>query len=270
MLQAYATQMALDKLGYENETIDISNFNGEIKKAKMLYFAKASLTSDFLLSKLGMAKNVLIKKISKNQYATLSKVRADKFDTFSHKQFRLSPKLWKELGLENKKVIGHIGRFCFQKNHNLLIDIFAEVIKREKDAVLILIGEGELENEVKNKVVCLGMEEKVLFLGRRADAYRYYQAMDLFMLPSRYEGLPVVGVEAQASGLPWVMSDVVTSEIKILDSTKFVSGGIDKYVNAVVEGLKVNRKDTSEEMIKAGFDIQTEARKLLEYYESLV
>ena len=114
------------------------------------------------------------------------------------------------------------------------------------------------------------MEEKVLFLGRRADAYRYYQAMDLFMLPSRYEGLPVVGVEAQASGLPWVMSDVVTSEIKILDSTKFVSGGIDKYVNAVVEGLKVNRKDTSEEMIKAGFDIQTEARKLLEYYESLV
>ena len=93
MLQAYATQMALDKLGYENETIDISNFNGEIKKAKMLYFAKASLTSDFLLSKLGMAKNVLIKKISKNQYATLSKVRADTFDTFSHKQFRLSPKL---------------------------------------------------------------------------------------------------------------------------------------------------------------------------------
>ena len=69
MLQAYATQMALDKLGYENETIDISGFNGEIKKVKLLYFAKASLTSDILLSKLGMAKNVLIKKFSKNQFA---------------------------------------------------------------------------------------------------------------------------------------------------------------------------------------------------------
>ena len=92
MLQAYATQMALDKLGYENETIDILGFNGEIKKAKLLYFAKASLTSDILLSKLGMARNVLIKKFSNNQYAQLSKVRAEKFDEFSRKQFRLSPK----------------------------------------------------------------------------------------------------------------------------------------------------------------------------------
>lgn len=92
MLQAYATQMALDKLGYENETIDISGFNGEIQKAKLMYFAKASLTSDILLSKLGMAKNILLKKFCKNQYAELSKVRANKFDEFSRKQFKLSPK----------------------------------------------------------------------------------------------------------------------------------------------------------------------------------
>ena len=102
MLQAYATQMALDKLGYENETIDISGFNGEIKKAKLLYFAKASLTSDILLSKLGMARNVLIKKFSKNQYAQLSKVRADKFDEFCRKQFRLSPKYNSKAELGNK------------------------------------------------------------------------------------------------------------------------------------------------------------------------
>lgn len=100
MLQAYATQMALDKLGYENETIDIAKFNHEIKKAKMLYFAKASLTSDILISKLGMAKNVLIKKFLKNDYARLSKIRADKFDAFSKKYFRLSPQYGskKELG----------------------------------------------------------------------------------------------------------------------------------------------------------------------------
>lgn len=90
MLQAYATQMALDKLDYENETIDIAGFNHEIKKAKILYFAKASLTSDILISRLGMAKNVLIKKFSKNDYARLSKVRSDRFDAFGKKYFRLS------------------------------------------------------------------------------------------------------------------------------------------------------------------------------------
>lgn len=91
MLQALATQMALDKLNYENETVDISGFNHEIKKAKLLYFAKASLTSDILLSKLGMAKNVLIKKFSKNEYAAMSRIRSEMFDDFSKKWFRMSP-----------------------------------------------------------------------------------------------------------------------------------------------------------------------------------
>lgn len=100
MLQALATQMALDKLNCENETVDVSGFNHEIKKAKLLYFAKASLTSDILLSKLGMAKNVLIKKFSKNEYAAMSRIRAEKFDDFSKKWFRMSPKYTskKELG----------------------------------------------------------------------------------------------------------------------------------------------------------------------------
>lgn len=89
-IQALATQMALDKLGYENVTIDVSAFIHEIKKAKMLYFLKASLTTDILPSKLGMVKNVLIKKFSKSQYALLSKIRAGKFDAFSKKWFRLS------------------------------------------------------------------------------------------------------------------------------------------------------------------------------------
>lgn len=91
MLQALATQMALDRLGYENETIDISGFNHEIKKAKIKYFAKASLTSDILLSKAGMAKNVLRKRFSRSDYATLSKERANAFRNFSQKKFRMSP-----------------------------------------------------------------------------------------------------------------------------------------------------------------------------------
>lgn len=91
MLQAYATQMALDKLNYDNETIDITGFDGEIKKAKLKYFAKASLTSDILLSKLGMAKNVIKKKLSKGEYTNKIQIRDKKFDDFSKKYFRLSP-----------------------------------------------------------------------------------------------------------------------------------------------------------------------------------
>ena len=102
MLQALATQMALDKLGYENETIDISGFNGEIKKAKMLYFAKASLTSDILLSKLGMATNVLRRKLSKGSYMENTIIRNKKFDDFYKEHFRLSEKYTSKADLSNK------------------------------------------------------------------------------------------------------------------------------------------------------------------------
>lgn len=102
MLQAYATQMALDKLNYDNETIDITGFDGEIKKAKLKYFAKASLTSDILLSKLGMAKNVLKKKLSKGEYTNKIQIRDKKFDDFSKKYFRLSPIYSSMTELSNK------------------------------------------------------------------------------------------------------------------------------------------------------------------------
>ena len=179
-------------------------------------------------------------------------------------------KIQTELGINGKKVIGHIGRFCYQKNHELLIDIFYELSKRNPYVVLILIGEGENEKQIKEKVQLLGIEEKVLFLGRKQDAYGYYNAMDLFLLPSRYEGLPVVGIEAQAAGIPCVFSEMVTRETKILDSTVFVNGSVSRYVRAVEKGLRIGRKDSSEAMRNAGFDIRIEAKKLMAYYERLL
>ena len=99
-----------------------------------------------------------------------------KYDKKQRKELR------DKLKIDDKKVIGHIGRFCYQKNHDFLIDIFADVLKKENNAVLMLIGEGELEETIKNKVSRLGIADKILFLGRKADAYKYYQAMDLFLL----------------------------------------------------------------------------------------
>ena len=176
----------------------------------------------------------------------------------------------KELNIEDKVVIGHIGRFCYQKNHDFLIDIFNEICKQNDNAVLILVGIGELSDDVKNKVHKLGLDDKVKFLGVRKDAERIYQAMDVFVLPSRYEGLPVVGVEAQTSGTPCVFSDAMTAETKMAKNTIMLS--LDEPVNVwaekVLEFSKIPKYDSSVEIQAAGFDISVESKKLEHYYEN--
>lgn len=180
--------------------------------------------------------------------------------------------LRKDLGLNNKFVIGHIGRFCYQKNHEFLIDVFFQVLKRNTNAILIFIGEGELEDSIKQKVKKLGITEKVLFLGRKADTYRYYQVMDCFVFPSRYEGLGLAAIEAQAVALPTICSTEVPIEAKILDSTVFISLSepVEKWANAIIHCENIERKDTSEEIRNADFDIRAEACKLLNYYDILL
>ena len=133
---------------------------------------------------------------------------------------KIKDKKRKELGIkEDTIVIGHIGRFVAQKNHTFLIDIFNQFHKKEKNSILLLAGQGPLQEEIKNKVRELGLDDSVRFLGQRNDANELYQVFDVFLLPSLYEGLPVVGVEAQASGLLCFLSDDMTKETKVLDST---------------------------------------------------
>lgn len=134
----------------------------------------------------------------------------------------------KELNIgEETFCVGHIGRFLPQKNHGFLIDIFSEVIKRRPDSCLLLMGQGELEETIHNKVSSMGLEDKVKFLGVRGDAERIYQAMDVFCLPSLFEGLPVVGIEAQAAQLPCVVSDLVSQKVRITENVTFCSLGKD-------------------------------------------
>lgn len=196
-------------------------------------------------------------------------IELDRFAFDSHRAALIR----KELKLEDKLVFGHIGRFCYQKNHDFLIEIFNEIHKRRPNSVLLLIGEGELEDDIKYKVERLGIDSFVVFMGKQDDTSMFYQAMDAFVLPSRYEGLPVVGVEAQASGLPCFFSDKVTDEAKILDSTFFVpfkASPID-WANFIIKKVEnYVRIDTSDKMKIAGFDINEEAKKLLTFYEKLL
>lgn len=128
-----------------------------------------------------------------------------------------------ELGLnESQLVIGHVGRFMQQKNHQFLIDTFAELSQREAGAVLLLVGEGELQKPIEKLVADRDLVDKVIFLGRREDVNRLYQAFDVLCLPSLYEGLCLVGVEAQRAGLPCVLADSITREVDVTNRCIFL------------------------------------------------
>lgn len=193
-------------------------------------------------------------------------------DKFKYNE-SLRKKKRKELGIKDDAlVIGHIGRFVAQKNHDYLIDIFNEIHKKNNNSILLLAGQGPLMEDIKNKVKELNLDDNVKFLGQRNDANELYQAFDVFLLPSLYEGLPVVGVEAQAAGLLCYLSDDMTKETKVLDITKFMSlnNTPEEWANNILDDVKkYKRIDTSKEMTAKNFNIKEEAKKLEEYYLNL-
>lgn len=175
----------------------------------------------------------------------------------------------RELGVEEKTVIGHVGRFFAPKNHGQLLDIFAAYHKAHPDSVLLLVGEGELQEAARQKVAALGLADSVQFLGLRSDIPRVLQAFDLFLMPSLHEGMPLVGVEAQAAGLPLVVSDTVTPELDIIGNVRFVplSSPPEVWAAVMEESLRgFRRQDTSVALRQAGYDIATTAEFMQEFY----
>ena len=179
-------------------------------------------------------------------------------------------KIRKEFGLENCFVIGHVGRFVKVKNHEFLLKLFYKALKRKKNARLLLIGDGKLRLQIEEKARKLAIEDKVIFLGNRNDVADLYNAMDVFVLPSLYEGLPVVGVEVQANSLPFVCSDKVTKEILLTPNIKFMS--LKKSLREwCLEILKLKRKlIISKEYTLKHFDINSEAKRLEKLYLNIL
>lgn len=165
-------------------------------------------------------------------------------------------------------VIGHVGRFCNQKNHKYLLDVFNKYLQ-EKDAYLMLVGEGELKEEIENYADYLGIKNNIIFAGTTSEVFKYYSAFDIFVLPSLHEGLPVVAIEAQATGLPVIMADTITKEAKITQNVSYLPLGDERlWVNRINEYREMERKDTREEIKVAGFDIKDSASKLIEFYKN--
>lgn len=172
------------------------------------------------------------------------------------------------LNIEDRFVIGHIGRFAAQKNHKFLIDVFKEVAREIPEAYLLLIGDGEKKKEIEQYVKEKNLQESVEFLGVQSNISELLQGIDLFVLPSLFEGLPVVLVEAQATGTKCITSlDLVSPEAKITELISYVPLEKEKWVKEIISSREnYEKKDMSEEIRKAGYDIEHEANRLVEIY----
>ncbi|MFA0322568.1 glycosyltransferase, partial [Vibrio sp. 10N.222.55.A3] len=176
----------------------------------------------------------------------------------------------KEFGIHGKFVIGHIGRFVEQKNHEFLVNIFHEVAKLDNDAVLLLIGEGPLQSKIRSKVEIEGLSEKIIFADSRKDIPNLLSAMDVMVLPSNFEGLGIVLVEAQASGIKAITSkDVVPLEAKTTDLLEYLPLGapVQLWADKILSNKEPYIRDDKFVEIKAnGYEISDLVERLQSFY----
>lgn len=173
-----------------------------------------------------------------------------------------------ELKLGNKLVIGHVGRFSPQKNHGFIIRLFYELQKRKPDSILILTGDGKNRPQIEKMVQELDLGRKVIFTGIRSDVNRLMQAMDVFLFPSLYEGLGIVAIEAQAAGLPCVVSKKVPEDAKItkLVSSLSLQAPLSEWIDTILNAGHTERRDQTEQVKRAGYDIVENAKRLQDFY----
>ena len=225
------------------------------------FWACSGLASDFLFGEQIPREKIKImpNAIELEQFAFCQEIR----DTYR-----------KKYGLENCFVLGHVGRFEYQKNHEFLIQFFYEISKQISSARLVLLGDGTLVERVKEQVRIFGIENKVLFLGRVDNVNDWYQVMDVFCMPSRFEGLGFVLVEAQASGLPCITSNSIADEVLLTEDIIRLPFDIAVWKNeaiAIYEDQSKRLKKRSENIAietlkKAGYDIKEQIKCIEEEY----
>lgn len=176
----------------------------------------------------------------------------------------------KQLDIEEKKVLLHIGRFCPQKNHKFLVKLFKTFLDEHPDSILLMVGEGELLSSVMQYVDELGISDHVIHLKQRNDIPQLMMAADVLILPSLYEGLPVVGVEAQASGLPCLFSSEITREVDIVGENSFISlnSSLQEWCQAIENALQfsIARADCASEIARKGFSIEYNTKEIERLY----
>lgn len=246
-----------------NETSKLRGILHWINKARLTGYATHYWSCSMAASKYFYNDNVISSKkhhIINNAIQT----KEYEYDDSVRKEIR------DKLNLTGKFVIGHVGRFQYQKNHGFLVEIFKEFLQLNDNAVLMLVGQGENESIIKEKVKELNIQEKVLFMGVRSDVNRLLQAMDAFVLPSRFEGLGIVLVEAQTAGLKcYTSKDKVPSEVNITGNVEFIelNNNADEWAKKIYNGShqQGDRGQYIKSVVDAGYDINTETKKFISY-----
>lgn len=173
-----------------------------------------------------------------------------------------------QLGLHGKFVVGQIGRYAYQKNHEFLIRAFADAAQKNDSLYLLCIGEGELLPQLQRLTGSLGIANRVRYLGWQEHVEEYLQAMDLFCLPSRFEGLAISAIEAQAAGLPCLISEAVTREAAVTERVSFLPLEQQMWTKAILDSVRNSRRTgCAQEVVRAGYDIRLAAKRLEDMYE---
>ena len=228
------------------------------------YFACSELSSRWLYGSRAIAPLSEEEGAAKRVRIMPNAIDTEKY-AFSEKKRR---EMRRELKIpESAQVFGHIGRFCPQKNQSFLIDIFKEIRKQCKNACLVMAGTGEDMELIQARAIAAGISDRVVFAGQRSDADKLYSAFDCFLLPSNYEGLPVVGVEAQCAGLPCLFSDKVTTEVKMTGTAQFLRlGNAADWACAALCCSGMRDSDAAARISERGYDIHQAAKQLEEFY----
>lgn len=202
-------------------------------------------------------------------YLTPVNAKENTFDS------ELREKTRSEFGWNEKVIYGFIARFELQKNPLFLLDILNEIALKQENSHFVIIGAGAMEQQMLDKIKNLKLGERISWLGRREDIKQFYMAFDAFLLPSLYEGLPVVGIESQAAGLPVFFSENVTREAGIAELGHFISldTPANEWADIIIRETQKSmpqRRGREEDLRKAGFDAVTEAERLTEFFEKAV
>lgn len=256
--------------GYQKAANEMEKKQGQTVHYEMRKLLKEDMATDFVACSREAAEWIFGDRIPRNKI----KIMPNAIDT---SRFAFSLEKRKEvraqLGLEDKFVIGHVGRIELVKNHEFLIRVFSEIVKIVPEAALVLVGDGKLREKVEGQIRDQNLQENVKVLGKRDDTDRILQAMDVYLLPSLFEGFPISLVEAQTAGLPCIVSDLVTKEAAVTMLVSYCPltiGAWTNKLNGIYELWKREkgmRRSMCKQMIDARYEIRNQVKELEKLYE---
>ena len=175
----------------------------------------------------------------------------------------------KKFGFDNDIVYIQVGEFNEQKNHKFTVELFNEIIKKQRNGKLLLVGDGEYFDQIKSMINEHGLEQNILLLGRRSDVNNLLMASDYYLMPSNFEGLSVAAIEAQATGIKCLLSDCVSRDVDITETCEFIPLEIDKWLDRSINNTHAH-VDNYKKIVDSGYDVETTAKWLADFYSTII